>query len=74
MHLIIGRFNPPTIGHEKLINKVASEGANDFIIVLCSFDSKKNPLKLADKISVMKSMFPRYASKIKQMIILLEQR
>mgnify|MGYP001302332125 CR=1 FL=1 len=62
-----GRFNPPTIGHEKLINKVASVGANDFIIVPSgSFDSKKNPLKLADKISVMKSMFPRYASKIKQ--------
>ena len=72
MHLP-GRFNPPTIGHEKLINKVASVGANDFIIVYSgSFDSKKNPLKLADKISVMKSMFPRYASKIKQ--ITLEQR
>jgi len=62
-----GRFNPPTIGHEKLINKVASVGANDFIIVPSgSFDSKKNPLKVDDKVRIMKSMFPRYASKIKQ--------
>ena len=38
-----GRFNPPTIGHEKLINKVASVGANEYIIVPSgSFDNKKN--------------------------------
>ena len=62
-----GRFNPPTIGHEKLINKVASVGANDYLIVPSgSQDPKKNPLKVADKIRVMKSMFPRHSSKIKQ--------
>ena len=62
-----GRFNPPTIGHEKLINKVASVGANDYLIVPSgSQDPKKNPLKVNDKIRVMKSMFPRHASKIKQ--------
>ena len=62
-----GRFNPPTIGHEKLINKVAAVGANDYLIVPSgSQDPKKNPLKVADKISIMKSMFPRHSSKIKQ--------
>ena len=62
-----GRFNPPTIGHEKLINKVASVGANEYIIVPSgSFDNKKNPLKVDDKIRIMKSMFPRHAGKIKQ--------
>ena len=62
-----GRFNPPTIGHEKLINKVASVGANEYIIVPSgSFDSKKNPLKVDDKVRIMKSMFPRHAGKIKQ--------
>ena len=64
-----GRFNPPTIGHEKLINKVASVGANDYLIVPSgSQDPKKNPLKVADKIRVMKSMFPRHSSKIKQVV------
>ena len=62
-----GRFNPPTIGHEKLINKVASVGANEYIIVPSgSFDNKKNPLKVDDKVRIMKSMFPRHAGKIKQ--------
>ena len=50
-----GRFNPPTIGHEKLINKVASVGANDYLIVPSgSNDPKKNPLKVDDKIRVGK--------------------
>ena len=40
-----GRFNPPTIGHEKLIRKVKSVRANDHKIYLSrSEDSKKNPL------------------------------
>ena len=60
-----GRFNPPTIGHEKLINKVASQPTNDYKVYLSrSEDSKKNPLSPAKKLSYMKSMFPRHASKI----------
>jgi len=60
-----GRFNPPTIGHEKLINKVASVRADDYRIYLSrSEDPKKNPLSPRDKLSVMKSMFPRHARKI----------
>ena len=31
-----------------------------------SFDNKKNPLKVDDKVRIMKSMFPRHAGKIKQ--------
>ena len=42
-----GRFNPPTIGHEKLINKVASVRADDYRIYLSrSEDSKKNHYRL----------------------------
>src|SRR6056300_147151 len=38
-----GRFNPPTIGHEKLIRKVRSVPANDYKIFLSrSEDPKKN--------------------------------
>ena len=60
-----GRFNPPTIGHEKLINKVASVRADDYRIYLSrSEDAKKNPLGANEKLNVMKSMFPRHARKI----------
>ncbi len=57
-----GRFNPPTIGHEKLINKVASVRADDYKIFLSrSEDPKKNPLSPKEKLSIMKKMFPRHA-------------
>jgi predicted nucleotidyltransferase len=65
MAFTFGRFNPPTIGHEKLINKVASVRADDYRIYLSrSEDAKKNPLSARDKLSVMKQMFPRHARKI----------
>ena len=60
-----GRFNPPTIGHEKLINKVASVRADDYRIYLSrSEDAKKNPLGANEKLRIMKKMFPRHARKI----------
>jgi hypothetical protein len=65
MAFTFGRFNPPTIGHEKLINKVASIRADDYKIYLSrSEDPKKNPLSAREKLSVMKQMFPRHARKI----------
>ena len=60
-----GRFNPPTIGHEKLINKVKSVPTNDYKIYLSrSEDPKKNPLSPKDKLSIMKKMFPSHARNI----------
>jgi len=60
-----GRFNPPTIGHEKLINKVKSVPANDYKIYLSrSEDPKKNPLSPRTKLDVMKKMFPSHAKNI----------
>jgi predicted nucleotidyltransferase len=60
-----GRFNPPTIGHEKLIDKVKSQSTNDYKIYLSrSQDTKKNPLSPRDKLNVMKDMFPTHASNI----------
>jgi len=60
-----GRFNPPTIGHEKLIKKVKSLPTNDYKIFLSrSQDSKKNPLSPSDKLNVMKDMFPQHAINI----------
>ena len=60
-----GRFNPPTIGHEKLINKVASVRADDYRIYLSrSEDPKKNPLSPRQKLAYMKKMFPSHARNI----------
>jgi len=61
-----GRFNPPTIGHEKLIQSVASmaKGGEFRIYPSRSQDKNKNPLTPTEKISVMKKMFPEYKDNI----------
>jgi len=60
-----GRFNPPTIGHEKLIKKVKSLSTNDHKIYLSrSNDPKKNPLSPTQKLSYMKKLFPAHARNI----------
>ena len=62
-----GRFNPPTTGHEKLIQKVASvAGTNPYRIYPSqSQNQKKDPLPFALKIAYMRKMFPRYAKSIR---------
>ena len=63
-----GRFNPPTVGHEKLITAVQSvartRGGDFFVYPSHSQDPKKNPLNQATKIKYMKKMFPKYKSNI----------
>ena len=61
-----GRFNPPTTGHQKLLDTVASSSdEDDYIIVPSrSNDPKKNPLDTKTKVSVMKQMFPKHSGKI----------
>ncbi len=61
-----GRFNPPTTGHEKLLDTVAtSSDDGDYVIVPSrSQDKKKNPLDADDKVEVMKQMFPNHSGKI----------
>ena len=59
-----GRFNPPTIGHEKLIRTVASQGMDYKIFLSRSQDSVKNPLSPSDKLKYMTKMFRNYASHI----------
>jgi hypothetical protein len=58
-----GRFNPPTIGHGKLLDKVASLSKNDTfrIFVSQTQDSKKNPLSYEEKVKFLRKMFPKYA-------------
>ncbi len=61
-----GRFNPPTIGHEKLIKAVAKEAGSDdwFIIPSQSQKKKTDPLPYDIKTKYMKMMFPWAASHI----------
>jgi nicotinamide mononucleotide adenylyltransferase len=59
-----GRFNPPTIGHEKLLQKVASLGTDYKIFLSRSQDSIKNPLSPSDKLKWMTTIFRQYASHI----------
>ncbi len=65
-HLVFnfGRFNPPHIGHELLINTVnkiaKSKNADMAIIPSKSQDKEKNPLYFDEKINFLKSMFPKF--------------
>ena len=61
-----GRFNPPTTGHQKLLDTVASSSEEDDYIIVPSRsnDPKKNPLDPKTKVSMMKKMFPKHSAKI----------
>ena len=61
-----GRFNPPTVGHGKLLSaaKKAAAGGDLKIYPSRSQDPKKNPLDPDMKISFMKKMFPDYSENI----------
>ena len=61
-----GRFNPPTTGHEKLLDTVAtSSDDGDYVIIPSrSQDKKKNPLDPDMKVSAMQQMFPKHKDKI----------
>ena len=63
-----GRFNPPTVGHEKLITAVQAvsrtEGGDYFVYPSHSQDNKKNPLTQSQKIKYMKKMFPKHSRNI----------
>ena len=58
-----GRFNPPTIGHQKLlqaVHKVARQkGGDAHIFGSFTQDKKKNPLSHVQKMKYLKEMFPK---------------
>src|SRR6056300_106216 len=64
-----GRFNPPTTGHEKLLEAVATEakknpGAPYYVFASHSENPKKDPLPYAKKVAYMKKMFPKHSRNI----------
>ena len=66
MVFTFGRFNPPTIGHEKLIKKVAQVAGSNPYQIYPSFTTnpKKDPLPHALKVAYMRKMFKKYAKNI----------
>ena len=60
--IVFGRFNPPTVGHDKLLKsaKRISAGGDVKIYPSRTQDPKKNPLDPDMKISFMKKMFPDF--------------
>jgi hypothetical protein len=63
-----GRMNPPTVGHEKLIDKLLSvaksKGAVPFLFVSHTQDPKKNPLSSKDKVKYIKLGVPKIAKHV----------
>ena len=61
-----GRFNPPTVGHEKLLNaaKAASKGGDYAIYPSRTQDDKKNPLSPDEKIAFMRQLYPKHGERI----------
>lgn len=64
--IVLGRFNPPTIGHDKTFNiaKKVSVGGDLKIYPSRTQDPKKNPLNPEVKIQYMRMMFPDYSDNI----------
>ena len=61
-----GRMNPPTVGHEKLLNKLATKSAkNPYRVFLSQTkDNKKNPLDFIYKVKTVRKFFPKHARSI----------
>ena len=64
--VVFGRFNPPTVGHQKLLDaakKVAGKGSLK-IYPSRTQDKKKNPYDADEKVEIMKQMMPDHAENI----------
>lgn len=57
-----GRYNPPTTGHQLLIDKLTATAkekqADAFLIPTHTVDKKKNPLSVDEKINILRQMSP----------------
>lgn len=63
-----GRFNPPTIGHGVVMDRVAQEASErsaDYAIFASkTVDAKKNPLTFKSKIDFIKQAFPKHSKNV----------
>lgn len=61
-----GRMNPPTTGHQKLLDALSTKaGRNPYMVFLSqSTDPKKNPLSYQQKVKHARKMFPKHGRSI----------
>lgn len=66
VYFTFGRMNPPTIGHGKLLDKLATvAGRNPYKIYLSqTADKNKNPLDYTAKVKHVRKMFPKHARQV----------
>tara|TARA_B100000609_G_scaffold195986_1_gene190743 strand:- start:536 stop:1666 length:1131 start_codon:yes stop_codon:yes gene_type:complete len=59
-------MNPPTTGHEKLMNELAKKsGKHSYRVYLSqSVDNKKNPLDFRTKVKTVRKFFPKHARQV----------
>ena len=60
LYFTFGRMNPPTIGHGKLLDVLASKaGKNPYRVYLSqTVNAKKNPLNYVEKLKAARKMMP----------------
>ena len=65
-HFTFGRMNPPTSGHEKLLDKLAQVAGKQpyYVFLSQTQDKKKNPLDYSAKVKHVRKMFPRHARRV----------
>jgi len=72
--LSFGRLNPPTSGHQKLVDKIVSvarrKKATPMLFMSQSQDKKKNPLSYADKVKYATKAFGKIVQKSKARTII----
>ena len=66
IYFTFGRMNPPTSGHEKLMNELSKKsGKNPYRVYLSqSTDNKKNPLDYNYKVKTVRKFFPKHARSV----------
>ena len=60
--IIFGRFQPPTIGHERLFNTAlqrANVDSADVAVFVSQTEDNKNPIPYAEKVKVIRKSVPR---------------
>jgi hypothetical protein len=61
-YFIFGRFNPPTIGHKVLIDNLIgmsrAHHSDAYVFATSTQDAKKNPLRVEEKVEILKMMYP----------------
>lgn len=66
VYFTFGRMNPPTVGHGKVMDTLASKsGKADYkVYVSQSQNPKKDPLTYNQKVKHIRKMFPKHARNV----------